>query len=276
MTSLAPTFGGDRTLRTIPLDQIEVGDRLRVIADDYVQMLAESVRQIGLTTPIEVRPIEGGRYRLIFGGHRYAAVKLAGQTEIAAFVADVDEVQARIREIAENLYRHELNAYDRGRHFDELQVLYEAINPDTRQGVAGGKARQNSATDIVSFAENTALATGYSARTVQRAINMYRNLAPAVRERLAGSEIARDQSQLIALSKLAPADQVKVVRMLLAPDVDRPRKVKDALAILNGKRAEPRSADDKAFQQLVAVWKHRSTKRARDAFLNWLRENGEI
>jgi len=274
MTNQASVLGGARQIELVPLDLIDVGDRLRTVSADHVRMLMESIREIGQTTPIEIRP-EGDHFKLVAGGHRYAAVRELGQTEIEAIVSDLDDLQARLREIDENLYRHELNPLDRGRFLAERKAIWEALYPETRKGVAGGKARQNSATDIVSFAETTALSAGYSARSIRRTIAMYERLAPAVRERLAGTEIARDQSQLIALSKLAPSEQTRVVRMLLAPDVDRPRKVKDAVAILAGKKAAPVSKADKGFQRLMDTW-GRAGKRDRKQFLAALFERGDL
>lgn len=275
MTNPAPAAGTDRTLQLIPIELIDIGERLRAVDPDYVQMLAGNIRESGLKSPIEVRPLPGGRFKLIAGGHRIAACMVLEQPAIDAFVVDVDDLTARLREIDENLYRHELNPLDRAAFFAERQAIFLELHPETKRGVAGGKARQKSANEIVSFAESTALSAGYSARTVQLAIAMYTGLAPAVRAALRASPIARDQSELIRLSKLAPAEQVQVVRMLQAPDVDRPRKVKDAVAILTGQRASPRDATDKHYQQLVDTFT-RANARARKAFVAWLRENGEL
>lgn len=264
------------SVQLIPVDRIDVGKRLRAVDQDWVQTIAESIRQIGLRQPIEVRAAEGSdRFILVSGAHRLRGSISIGQTEIRACLVQDDDLTARLSEIHENLYRHDLNPLDRASFLSEAKSIWEALHPGTKKGVAGGKARQNSATEIISFAEKSALASGYTPRTIRLAISMYERLTPAVRERLAGSPVARDQNQLIALSKLSPAEQAKVVRMLLAPDLDRPKKVRDALAMLQGKRAEPRNPTDKGFQQLVDVYT-RANKRARTAFVAWLRESGEI
>lgn len=274
MTNQTPRFGATRVLIQLPVAQIEVGERLRDIDAGYVEMLAQSIGAIGLTSPVEVRAIGESRYRLIAGGHRFAAVCALGAGEIDAFVVEADDLTARLRELHENLYRHDLNFFDRAAFLAEAKAIHEALYPETKQGVAGGKARQKSANEIVSFAESTALAAGYTPRTIQLAVNFYGKLAPAARERLRASPIAKDQSQLIALSKLPHDQQLRTLDVMQAPD--GPAKVKQAIAVVLGKRAEPRSVDDRGFQQLVAIWTGRSTKRARDAFVAWLREKGEI
>lgn len=262
-----------RIVRLIPLDQIDVQDRLRDVIDDYVQMLAESIRQNGLAAPIEVRPLPNGRFRLVTGGHRTAACMALGFSEIEAFVLDVSDLQARLREIDENLYRHELSAFDRGAFLSERKALWLELYPETAQGVAGGKARQKSANEIVSFAEKSALAAGYSRRTIEIAIAMYANLAPEARQRLRASPIARDQSELIRLSKLPPAEQVRVLDLMQSPD--GPKKVAQAHAMVTGQRAMPPTATDKDFGQLVDRYS-RAGARGRKAFIRWLLEAGDL
>jgi len=287
MTKVRPSLGSARTAQSIPLSQIDLGDRLRVVANDHVRMLAESIREIGQTTPIEVRPIDGGRFKLVAGGHRYVAVGLVGHSEIEAFVVEIDELQARLREIDENLYRHELNPFDRGRFLTERKTIWQALHPESKRGGdrgnqhTGGKPRQTdtmsvwqtSTNDIVSFAEKTALAAGYTARTIRRSIGMYERLAPAARSRLGGSPLAKDQSQLIALSRLPPADQVKALDLVERSET--PLKVKAAIAQLAGKPAKAASADDKGYQRLLDAW-GRGGKRARRQFLATLHERGDL
>jgi len=62
-----------------------------------------------------------------------------------------------------------LSPADRAKQTARRKDIYEELHPETRQHIAGGRARQNSASDNLSFAESTAAATGKSERVVQRA-----------------------------------------------------------------------------------------------------------
>lgn len=272
MTDSANT-SGLRSLRSIPVELIEIGRRLREVDADYVQMLASNIAESGLRTPIEVRALPGGRYKLIAGGHRIAACMALEFREIEAFVVDVDDLTARLREIDENLYRHELNPLDRGAFLAERQAIFLELHPETKRGTAGALAKHGSATDIVSFAETTALSSGYSPRAIRRAIAMFANLHPVARDRLRASPIAREQNELIRLSKLPPAEQLRVLDLMQTPD--GPRKVAQAHAMVTGQRAMPPTATDKDFGQLVDRYSRAGT-RGRKAFIRWLLEAGDL
>lgn len=126
-------------LQSIPLADIDVSGRLRMVDPDHAALLAENMRQVGrLRQPVEVRERKGGGFKLIAGGHRYRAVEMLGWSEIEAFVFDASDDEARLAEIDENLVRHDLNPLDRAVFLAERKALYEKLHPQTKAGVAGG------------------------------------------------------------------------------------------------------------------------------------------
>lgn len=98
----------------IKLDSIEVNPyQPRTHFDEQaLQDLAQSIRTYGLIQPVTVRPIENGKYQLISGERRFRAAKLAGLTEIPAFVRTVDDVQSVQMALVENIQRSDLNAIE--------------------------------------------------------------------------------------------------------------------------------------------------------------------
>lgn len=98
----------------IKLDSIEVNPfQPRTQFDEQeLNDLAQSIRTYGLIQPITVRPIENGRYQLISGERRFRASKLAGLTEIPAYVRTVDDVQSVQMALVENIQRSDLNAIE--------------------------------------------------------------------------------------------------------------------------------------------------------------------
>ena len=54
------------------------GHPFKVVDDEKMQDLVESVRENGVITPVLIRPTEGNQYEMISGHRRMHAAKLAG------------------------------------------------------------------------------------------------------------------------------------------------------------------------------------------------------
>lgn len=250
----------EHELRRVPLAEIDVSGRLRVIDEAHAMLLAENIKASGrLRQPVEIRPRRGGGYQLIAGGHRLRAVGMLGWDEIDAFILDVDDDEAKLAEIDENLVRHDLNPLDRAVFLAERKAVWLRMHPETAAGVAGGMARQGAATDIMSFARDTAERCGITERTVQRAVMIADKLSPDIRARIAGTWIARKQSELLDLVKTDPDKRLPVLDLLLDEDSTL-TSVKGALRSLDD--GAPSVADDrsKAVAALRKAWDRASLK----------------
>lgn len=108
---------------TLFIENITVpAHRARGLDAPAVDRLAESIKAIGLQTPISVR-MHGDDLVLIAGLHRLEAAKRLGWDRIDAVYLDGDERDARLWEISENLHRAELSAVERAEHIDEWRRL---------------------------------------------------------------------------------------------------------------------------------------------------------
>lgn len=65
--------------------------------DESLKGLANSIKENGLYTPLTVRLKEDGRYELISGHRRKAAMQLNGIDEIDAVIKELDDDEATIR-----------------------------------------------------------------------------------------------------------------------------------------------------------------------------------
>ena len=65
---------------------------------------------------------------------------MLGWDRIDARIISVDSLLAELAEIDENLIRKELHYIDRGNQLLRRKEIYEELYPETRAGVAGGKA----------------------------------------------------------------------------------------------------------------------------------------
>ena len=94
-------------IRDIPLSEIdEFPDHpFKVLMDDDMEQLVESVKRNGVMTPATVRLKEDGRYELISGHRRKKACELAGLETLKCEVKDLTRDEAIIIMVESNLQR---------------------------------------------------------------------------------------------------------------------------------------------------------------------------
>lgn len=203
----------------LPVEDIQLHERLRPVSDAGVASILASIGEIGqLTNPIVVRQLHrpgGIQYRLLDGAHRLEAARQLGWQTVPVRVFECDDERARLMEIDCNLAGAELNALDTAVFLATRKAVYERLHPETRRGVAGGLARQGSASDIVSFAETTAEKFGISKRHVERMTAAGARLGPdEVRQlRLARRAVTLADLQVISVIGEAP-ERYEVVKLL--------------------------------------------------------------
>lgn len=212
-----PTLIQSKT--SLPVDQIEVSHRLRPVSAAGVETIVASVREIGhIANPVVVRQLrrEGETlYRVLDGAHRLAAATALGWTEVPVRVFECTDDQARIMEIDGNLSGAELNPLDTAVFLATRKAVYERLHPETKAGVAGGLARQGSATELGSFAETTAEKFGMTARQVRKIIAAGSRLGPdeIAKLRTAPKKVTLKDLQVIAKINSA-AERYDVVDLL--------------------------------------------------------------
>lgn len=80
----------------------------KVIEDDAMIELVESVKTRGLIQPVLVRPVENGMYEMVSGHRRKRAYEIAGMTKIPARVQDLTRDEAILYMVDSNLQREEI------------------------------------------------------------------------------------------------------------------------------------------------------------------------
>ena len=109
--------------------------------------------------------------------------------------------------IDENLYRNELSPAERATQTARRKVIYLELHPETAQYVAGGKARQNTASENFSFAESTAKATNQSERIGQLNVERGTKVIGEVIDMITGTKLDTG-TYLDKLNRLTPNEQV--------------------------------------------------------------------
>ena len=116
-------------------DEIEVASirpfkdhPFKVLDDDKMHELVESIMMNGVLVPVTVRPIEDGNYEMISGHRRLYAVKEIGLEKIPAIVKNYDDDEAILAMVDSNLQREEILPSEKAFAY---KMRYEAMR---RQG----------------------------------------------------------------------------------------------------------------------------------------------
>lgn len=116
--------GGMEEFRVIniPLEKIMVNPEQprKIFQEDELDELSRSIQEYGVLQPILVRETEGGFYSVIAGERRFRASLLAGKTSIPAIVRKMEEEEAAVIALVENVQRENLNFIEEARAYKKL------------------------------------------------------------------------------------------------------------------------------------------------------------
>lgn len=117
---------GTSNLNEIPLGQIEPNPNQprHDFDESSMRELANSIREIGIVTPITVRQTEDGKYQIIAGERRWRAAQMAGLNAIPAYVKVAGDEYVMEMALVENIQREDLNAI-------EIALAYQRLAEDT-------------------------------------------------------------------------------------------------------------------------------------------------
>lgn len=128
----------DKTIRPvgtrIPLDLIEINPKQprKDFDPKALEELAASIQLHDIIQPITVAQLANGKYRLISGERRLRASKMAGLTDIPAYIRTADDQTLLELALLENLQRENLNAIEIAlsykRLMDECEMTQEQVS----------------------------------------------------------------------------------------------------------------------------------------------------
>ena len=107
--------------------------------DEKLKELADSISVHGLISPIIVKPMASGKYKIIAGERRFRASKLAGLSEIPVLIKDIDDEKIMELALVENLQREDLSALEEAKGYKSLIDTYKFTQEDVAKAV--GKSR---------------------------------------------------------------------------------------------------------------------------------------
>ena len=112
------------SISRIPLTSIEVNPNQprRTFDEIPLQELAESIKLHDIIQPITVTKLPNKKYQLISGERRFKASKIAGLTDIPAYVRVANDQEILEMGLLENLQRENLNAIEIGLAYKRLMA----------------------------------------------------------------------------------------------------------------------------------------------------------
>ncbi|WP_297388486.1 ParB/RepB/Spo0J family partition protein [Acidiferrobacter sp.] len=107
-----------QTLSLTTLRESELNPR-RHFPEASLAELADNIRQVGVLTPLLVRPIQHG-YEIAGGHRRYRAAKRAGFTEVPCLVRDLTDAEFLEIVTLDNLHREDVHPLDEAQGYAVL------------------------------------------------------------------------------------------------------------------------------------------------------------
>ena len=95
----------------------------RQFSPEGLQELAQSIGSYGILQPLTVRKV-AGEYQLIAGERRLRAAKMTGLREVPCLIAQVEERDAGLLALIENLQRRDLNCFEEAEAITRLLRRY--------------------------------------------------------------------------------------------------------------------------------------------------------
>ena len=181
----------------------------KVLDNDEMNNLIESIQEQGIMTPLIVRPLEGkaDEYEIISGHRRFRAAQKAGLAEVPAFIRPVSRDEAAIMLVDSNLHREHILPSEKAFAY---KMKAEALrHQGKRSDLTSEQFAPKLSTEIIAEQE------GMSKDTVKRYIRLT-YLIPEILKYVDENRIAFHVA--VALSYLSEADQYDLLEVMESED----------------------------------------------------------
>ena len=182
------------------------GHPFKVLDNEEMDQLVESIRTQGVLNPVVVRLIENGEYEVISGHRRLHACKKAGMETIPALVANMDWDAAAIALVDSNLHREHILPSEKAFAY---KLKLEALKKQ-------GQRTDLTSRQVVGKLETAdMIADGESGRQVQRYIRLT-HLIPEILQMVDDRKIA--MTPAVDISYLTKKEQADLLETMECED----------------------------------------------------------
>ena len=180
------------------------GHPFKVLDDELMEQTVESIRQIGVVSPLIVRPDPEGGFEILSGHRRLHAAQLAGLETVPVIVKEMDDDAAIIFMVDSNLQRENILPSERAFSY---KMKLEAMKHQGQRGdLTSDQVGQKS------WAVNQLADDANESKTqVQRFIRLT-NLIPEILDMVDEKKIAFNPA--VELSYLKPSEQKEFLQAM--------------------------------------------------------------
>ena len=180
------------------------GHPFKVLDDELMEQTVESIKQIGVVSPLIVRPDPEGGYEILSGHRRLHAAQLAGLETVPVIVKEMDDDAAIIFMVDSNLQRENILPSERAFSYKmKLEAMkHQGERGDLTSAQVGPKSWA---------AQVVAEEAGDSKSQVKRYIRLT-NLIPEILDMVDEKKIAFNPA--VELSYLKPSEQKKFLEAM--------------------------------------------------------------
>ena len=196
-------------MRELPIHKLRSfeGHPFKVIDNEEMKQLTESILTQGLLTPLVVRPLENGTYEVISGHRRLYACKKAGIETVPALIVELDRDAAAIALVDSNIHREHILPSEKAFAY---KLKAEALkHQGQRIDLTSVQVAPKLATEQIAEEANT------SKDTIKRYIRLT-NLIPGILEMVDEGKIALTPA--VELSYLGEWEQVDLLETMESED----------------------------------------------------------
>ncbi|MBQ4527963.1 MAG: ParB/RepB/Spo0J family partition protein [Clostridia bacterium] len=213
-------------VKPIPIMELKPFEQqpFKVLMDESMNELVESIKQSGVLSPVVARPHKDGGYEILSGHRRVKASELAGKTEVSTVIKDLDDDTATILLVDSNLQREHILPSEKAKAY---QMKLEAMKRK-----AGRPPKENAsqiATNLPSGRSDEILGeqVGESKDQIRRFIRL-NNLIDPILDMVDNGDIAMNTA--VELSYLGSKAQTEVLSAIeseaTSPSIEQAKKMR--------------------------------------------------
>lgn len=215
--------------------------------DEKIKELANSVSAHGLISPIVVKPLASGKYKIIAGERRFRASKIAGLSEVPVLIKDIDDKKIMELALVENLQREDLSPLEEAKGYKVLVDAYKLTQEDIAKII--GKSRSYIANTlrllslpeyVIESLEKKEITAGHARALL--GINSEDDIKRALKITVSQSLNVRQLEELVKKMNFKEIDKPKSLKVIKKDaffskiESDLHKKLKRKIKIISGRR----------------------------------------